>query len=130
MSPAVEADLNPEVEKGMFSPVVKLVLSPVMEVDLNSEVEEVVLSPEVEVVLSSVKEVDLQCMGFSLRLSNSGGHLEQLFGSLVSTATNERKLRSKQLSFPIGQESRSLIRGIVRPAPPPLNTTSCFSLSP
>lgn len=108
--------------------IAELSLVPV--VDLGSVMVEVLSSLVVVEVLSSVVEVDLPRMDLSLLLSNSGGHLEHLIGSLVSTATNERKFRSKQLSIPIGQESRSLTRGVLRPSPPLLNTTSCLSLSP
>lgn len=109
----------------MLVPMLDLGL--VMEVALSSEA---ALSPEAEVVFSPMIEVDLQRMGLNLLLSNSGGHLPQLIGSLVFTGMNERKFLSKQFSFPIGQESRSRTRGILRPSPPPLNTTSCLSLSP
>lgn len=147
-SPAAEeAAFSPAAEEAAFSPVAEVAaLNP--EAALSPAVEEVAFSPaaeevalsleaalspaaeEVEMVFSPVTEVDLQRMGLSLPLSNSGGHLPQLIGSLVSTVTNERKFLSKQFSFPIGQESRSLTRGILRPCPPPLNTTSCLSLSP
>lgn len=146
-SPAAEVAFSPAAEEAAFSPAAEVAaLNP--EAALSPAVEEVAFSPaaeevalsleaalspaaeEVEMVFSPVTEVDLQRMGLSLPLSNSGGHLPQLIGSLVSTVTNERKFLSKQFSFPIGQESRSLTRGILRPCPPPLNTTSCLSLSP